>query len=301
MRHEDVRNHLSDYIEGLLDSALAAAIENHLRECEPCRREDTSLRRVFRALEDPTLNVTPPPMFHADAMRRVRLAAQGGADRRGWLERLGWPRAAAAAVGAVAILAAIVISVGPLQHGVNAGFTPEIRSVAVQSPMSAEVIGHIGIGQAFSISLSGVPENASPIYEPSAGFDRGKWMQSAWDGHEIRFAFLPSAAGTVQDVMFYTRNPRPSAALVVFIPVQTGGSAASTVNWRPRPGDTLRSAIQTAARVYGVSISVPESALNVSVHPDLQDANAATALPAIAAAAGLTATEKNGTWQFSAR
>lgn len=297
MRHEDVRNHLSDYIEGRLDSALAAAIENHLRECDGCRREETSLRAVFRILDDPALNVQPPPMFHADAMRKVRLAAKSGADRRGFWERLGWPRAVAAGAASLAILAALVLTVGPVGEGTHAGYTPEIRTAVTQTPVSVEVAGPVRTGEKFAIRFSGASDTRMDV-RMSKGFDSGNWVRGAWDGHEMPLAFLPSAAGTVQDISFRLSGAGKDVALTVYIPVETGGTPRATPDWQPRPGETLRTALQAAARAYGVPIAAPDAALNTPVGVNSADANAATAIPAIARAAGLHAVDHNGTWQL---
>jgi anti-sigma factor RsiW len=294
MRHEQVTEQLSDYIEGALDSAMAAAVENHLRECDACRAEETSLRAVFRALDNPAMNIAPPPMFHADVMRRIRLQQGGAADKRGFLERIGWAWTAAGSLAAAAVLALAVVTVGPLSHGMKGGLAPSLpgmqtpTTIAVEAPEAPARAGG-------SVSL-GIAAPAGGAWTRTVDVSSGLDVQSPADGASLALAVHPDAAGTVQEALIRFQGKRDGStqARMVFIPVQTGGRADATVNWRPQPGATLQTVLETAARAYAVTVTAPESALNTPVSLQLDNADAVTALQAICRASGLRYTLHHG-------
>ena len=46
MKHRHVLNKLNDYVDGLLDEEMKAAVEKHLAACHSCREEFEHLRSV---------------------------------------------------------------------------------------------------------------------------------------------------------------------------------------------------------------------------------------------------------------
>ena len=90
MRHEQILDHLSDYVEGNLDAAMSAAVELHTKNCADCYRELTLMRQVYEELGNPGLMMEPPGRFHDDVMRKVRLYNQGAAADQGFFSRFRW-------------------------------------------------------------------------------------------------------------------------------------------------------------------------------------------------------------------
>ncbi|MBE3518945.1 MAG: DUF4349 domain-containing protein [Firmicutes bacterium] len=83
MRCDDIIGLLSCYIDGEVSPVERAAVEEHVRECESCRKlldEMANIRRAFAELVDADV----PPDLHEGIMMRIRGARTGvqSADRR---------------------------------------------------------------------------------------------------------------------------------------------------------------------------------------------------------------------------
>ena len=129
--HERWADSVASYLLGALPEEEASAFERHLADCPVCREEVEALELAAHALPSAVDPVAPPPSLKARIMAEVEreaslLAAAGPeADRpaparrrarerrRG---RLGLPRWAPVAVGAVLLLG-VVIGVGVSQLG----------------------------------------------------------------------------------------------------------------------------------------------------------------------------------------
>jgi len=74
LRHDEVHDQLSEYLEGTLDEAQAARVSGHLRDCAVCAAD-------FRTLKD-TINILRGLPSHTapDALRQ-RLLAIPDAER----------------------------------------------------------------------------------------------------------------------------------------------------------------------------------------------------------------------------
>jgi hypothetical protein len=303
MRHEQVQDYLSAYIEGSLDSAIAAAIENHVRECDTCAREETTVRAVFRALDDPALYIAPPPMFHADVMRRVRLQQSGAAtDKRGFLERIGWVWAAAGSAVAVAVVAVTAVTVGPLNSGTRGGLAPAVRSM--------QPLAHLALDTGGAEPRAG-EDLRIRVFPPAGNF----WTRevstssglSAKNGSENRatvtLTVQPSATGTVQEALVRFRNNRDGTTMgrMVFLPVATNGAADARESWNTRPEATLQSVLEDVARVYDVTLTAPGEVLNAPVTLRLDNADAVTTLQALCRATGLHYDFRHGTYHLEVK
>lgn len=95
---------LSPYLDGVLDPAEQAAVEEHITRCPSCRVELEELRACVNLLQD-LPEIVPPADFHAGLMEKIdRLpAATPAPEPKGWANRVngvthkGWYRTAAVA------------------------------------------------------------------------------------------------------------------------------------------------------------------------------------------------------------
>ncbi|MCH2187550.1 zf-HC2 domain-containing protein, partial [Myxococcota bacterium] len=146
MRHIDVQNSLTDYLEGELDLEFRAKVDEHLDACDACSDELQDLRHaVFLLRRLPTPE--PPPTLVSDVMRRIEdgEAAPGFASyfRRAWaglLVALEPPRLTAPALGLAAGLA-IVLAMGDTGFSFKefGSETRQVTSVARTAPPAARV------------------------------------------------------------------------------------------------------------------------------------------------------------------
>lgn len=83
MTHLDLENLASEYLEGRLDEARLAQVEEHLHHCPSCREILSDVRRSIEICRSAS-EAAPPPWL----MRRIRLATLGEA-RPGFFEQLG--------------------------------------------------------------------------------------------------------------------------------------------------------------------------------------------------------------------
>ena len=117
MRHIEVKNSLTDYLEGELDLDRRSLVDTHLEACEDCSQELLELRHAVFLLRRLPTPETPPTLV-ADVVRRIEDGeARPGPlfyVRRGWnafLVALHPPGVTAPALGLAAGLA-IVIAMG---------------------------------------------------------------------------------------------------------------------------------------------------------------------------------------------
>ncbi|MBI2901042.1 MAG: zf-HC2 domain-containing protein [Planctomycetes bacterium] len=94
MECRHARQLLSEWTDGRVAGALRLGVEEHLKECGSCRREEQELRRTWELLDNYPA-IEPSPGFAARIMARVR---------RPLILRFLAPIAAAAAVVVVSLL-----------------------------------------------------------------------------------------------------------------------------------------------------------------------------------------------------
>jgi anti-sigma-K factor RskA len=108
LKCNDIEKLLADYTVGALDGDLAAQVEDHLRECESCRRELSALERVGELLQP--MQMTEPPR---DLWPRIRARLQPRRARRPVWQHYWRPGLALAA--AAAILIAVIFALPLIQ------------------------------------------------------------------------------------------------------------------------------------------------------------------------------------------
>ncbi|HXX21726.1 MAG TPA: zf-HC2 domain-containing protein [Terriglobia bacterium] len=82
MTHLELENLTSDYLEGLLESALKAEVESHLSVCPTCLEMVGDVRRALELCHDAP-ELEPSPWL----VRKIMLATVGQ-RKPGWAERL---------------------------------------------------------------------------------------------------------------------------------------------------------------------------------------------------------------------
>lgn len=78
MKCKSARKVLTDYVDGLLDTEDAQAVEKHLAVCDDCRREADMLRKVLNLLGKAKVEYPPAPVwdsFIPDLHRRIEREA----------------------------------------------------------------------------------------------------------------------------------------------------------------------------------------------------------------------------------
>ena len=70
---------LSDYLDGEIDAADCAHVDDHLADCPPCRDFLESLRRTVRLVQSDPDAVLPAEVRHAvlESWRRLRKTRSG--------------------------------------------------------------------------------------------------------------------------------------------------------------------------------------------------------------------------------
>jgi hypothetical protein len=71
MRCHELREQLSAYIDGMLDSSLVEQVEEHIASCAECRTEYEDLKAAVEMVRE-LPEVVPPPEFHANLRQRLR-------------------------------------------------------------------------------------------------------------------------------------------------------------------------------------------------------------------------------------
>jgi len=83
MTHLELENLASEYLEGRLDAAHSAQVEEHLARCGPCREILSDVRHAMQVCQSAE-EVTPPPWLVA----KIRLATVGE-ERVGFFDEVG--------------------------------------------------------------------------------------------------------------------------------------------------------------------------------------------------------------------
>lgn len=286
MQHEQVAENLSAYVEGSLSPAMAAAIENHLRECADCFIEATALRRVYELLDSPAAVVEPPSTFHADTMRRIRVAQR---ERAIAAPRIPfWRRPILAGFGAVTaalVLLAVYNNIPSGLDGSRAGYTIPVKETVItltygggqsrQVRLDASRLGNPSAGLAVASVVNGV--SSQPM-----GAGSGRIVVSpAAPGDVVEVTLAPVASGAAAEPRGWT----------VFIP-SADAPAASPMLETP----TVREALAAVSRANAVPIVAPSAALARAAQPLSTNTPAAFALAEIAGHLEMRAEYFDGSW-----
>jgi anti-sigma-K factor RskA len=201
--HERWRDEVAAYAIGSLDPAEAAAVEQHLAECESCRDELRWLVPAVAVLPASVPQLEPPRRLR----RRTLAAARADLREPDEPRRRPWALPALAAVAAVAAVA-LAIAVGAFDRETSI----EARTVAVEvlgEPAAGATGTLVTDGERATLEVENMPPlDADHVYET--------WVQR---GDQI----LPSTtfivdrdgsgAATIPDVagaerVMVTREPR---------------------------------------------------------------------------------------------
>ncbi|MEJ2183836.1 MAG: DUF2275 domain-containing protein [Nitrospirota bacterium] len=107
MNCNDIRNRLSDYLDGEASAEERKAVEEHIEGCPACRRELSELARTLTHLRSLS-EVEPPPFFTQRVMRRVTEEAE---PKRKILRMLFFPLHVKLPVEAVAVALVAIAAV----------------------------------------------------------------------------------------------------------------------------------------------------------------------------------------------
>lgn len=113
MSCHELREQLSAYLDGMLDSSLAAQVEEHLASCAECRMEYEELKAAVELVRELPV-VVPPPEFHAALRQRLQKLSSAAVNPETPVQKPGapWknrlrPLAAAAVIFLVAGVSAL--------------------------------------------------------------------------------------------------------------------------------------------------------------------------------------------------
>lgn len=109
------RDRLDDFVDGALEQGERESVEQHLRLCGDCRREELQLRALIAEAAALSAEVPPPSDLWPAIERRIRPAARGA-----WLRSLAAAACVALAV-ATALIARAPQPAGPAGASVTGG------------------------------------------------------------------------------------------------------------------------------------------------------------------------------------
>lgn len=134
MNCDESRIYLAAYLDDELDVADCLRVQQHLAQCDGCRRLQAEQAALRSAVRDPGLYAEPSADLARRVQSAVRRAAAGESreQRKSWLERLGGFRwvAATAAIALIAVVIALL--------ALNRATSPRENLIA-----GAVVTGHI--------------------------------------------------------------------------------------------------------------------------------------------------------------
>src|SRR5262249_48655222 len=130
---EDVRRLVDPYLDGELDLMRQVEIDDHLRQCQACPAIYESRRAVRSAVHAEQLYFTAP----AHVRQHVRAAIRTAAPTTPWRSRVLAPQWISAAVGAMAVVVAVVIA-GPMlsRRSSSSQIAQEVVSAHIRSLMA---------------------------------------------------------------------------------------------------------------------------------------------------------------------
>jgi hypothetical protein len=139
MTCEKTTEQLIDWLEGELSPDLAAAVDQHVKNCAACAHEVAEIRQCLEAVTHPATD--PGETYFASFFPRLREGLE--AARTPWWKRLAdrlwapawWPRAAAVA----ALLVLVVVGAQVATHGVDTPGGAPALSAKLHGPALARL------------------------------------------------------------------------------------------------------------------------------------------------------------------
>lgn len=124
----DIRNKLSEHIEGNSPPSQQALIEEHLQSCKQCMLYAAELKKTIKTLKGLD-EIEPPAWLTAKVMKKIREEAS---PRKSWIEKLFYPLHVKLPIEA---LATLLITVAAIFIFKNMG--SELQQMEVQSQAPA--------------------------------------------------------------------------------------------------------------------------------------------------------------------
>lgn len=231
MNHDEIRELLHAHVDGELDLVNSREIEQHLRDCEECRRSEEQIR----ILHDALVNDAPGYGAPAHLRRNIRVALRR--EESGEEKSVSfWPIFAASAACAVLILGLVFFLSNRTSHG---------------STLVDEVIAN-HVRSLLATHLVDIPSSDQHTVKP--WFD-GK-VDFAPDVHDFAMSGFPLVGGRLDYLdgktvvaLVYQRNKHP---INVFIAPAPGSSDTSPATYTRR-GYNLLSWVNRDMRYWVVS------------------------------------------------
>jgi hypothetical protein len=180
LNHADVKQNLSDYLEGDLPLETRARVDAHLDACSECAREVDEMQRtigLLRTLPDPET----PPMITANVMRRIR----AGETEPNWFGRIArafsdvaepsfvLPASAIAVAALVAMAIQDPSALGRFQFAQGSESTPAAIDVMPFAGNSGRSASSGGLGRLQSVRPRPASEISGPDLNMRWPFDGG--------------------------------------------------------------------------------------------------------------------------------
>lgn len=209
MNHDEIRELLHAYVDGEMDLVRSREVEQHLRDCEDCRRADARIRELREAL------VTDIPAYRAPAhLRRNIHAALRREDSSEDKSFSFWPLFAASAACALLILG-LVFFLNPRKSREGA-IADEVVANHVRSLLATHLVDVASSDQ----------HTVKPWFDGKIDF--------APDVHDFSMSGFPLVGGRLDYLdgktvvaLVYQRNKHP---INVFIMPAPGASETSPVS-----------------------------------------------------------------------
>jgi len=135
MSCQDTKNQLHAYLDGELDSVRVLKLEEHLKGCPACSREQQEYQTLRRAMSSPSLHFKVPRGLERKVRSAVRAAAANETSRPTWRWTWNWQRPAWFAPFAAAALVTVVTLHFWTQQWADDHRVQEILSAHVRSLM----------------------------------------------------------------------------------------------------------------------------------------------------------------------
>jgi anti-sigma factor RsiW len=212
MNHNEIRELLHAHVDGELDLISACEVEQHLRDCAGCRREEEQIR----GLRDALTNGAPAFRAPAHLRRNIRAALrrEDSGERKDFSF---WPIFAASAAFAVLILGLVIFQTSKtLREG---AIVDEVIANHVRSLLATHLVDVASSDQ----------HTVKPWFDGKVDF--------APEVHDFAMSGFPLAGGRLDYLdgktvvaLVYQRNKHPINVFIV--PAIAGGDSSPTLSMR---------------------------------------------------------------------